>query len=532
MSDLRLPNPLARPRGRAIFAMVMLGVLQAACLFLAALSTRGLFEALHGSADVPFMLVGLLCFSAAATATCNALARTKAEAIGHSFAIELREVVFSAIARLPQKVRNRRSVGGLSLRFVGDMTAARGWVGLGVHRLIVGALVAPAAFTCLWWLDPRLAAAGALPLLAAVLLMVGLGTILRRRHRRLRKSRAKLAIFAMERIMMSDALTRLGRLRRELKSLKKEGRAVADNSVSRIRRVSLLRALPDAGLGFGGAAILWTALNFEVAPGTTAGALAVLGIAALPIKEMIGVWDRYVAWSVARARCEALLASTEEEPSRSSVDAPMSLWLKKDGDLRFYCPAGQVTGLSILEIDDAVDAMHCIVSGSETSGWAAEFDGESGSTLQVGFVNDDPSLLKGSLRRNLSLGCKRRPSDHEIEDCARANGLGSLMDRLGGLDGTVTERGTNLTATEKLRISVVQVILAEPVCIVIQSYVWSHLADRDRLLPNLGNNGATIVHTLGAKEAPGTEVWLSDGCSDLKRAASHGIVEGDNRKCA
>ncbi|NJN46855.1 MAG: ATP-binding cassette domain-containing protein [Candidatus Competibacteraceae bacterium] len=81
---------------------------------------------------------------------------------------------------------------------------------------------------------------------------------------------------------------------------------------------------------------------------------------------------------------------------------------------------------------------------------------------RIAYTGPRSPILKGSLRRALTLGIKPRPSDEAIERAARDFGLGQVIDRLGGLDGRLAEGGRNLSSGEARRIHLVRALLAKP----------------------------------------------------------------------
>lgn len=407
---MRLPTITENRRGRDIAYVVALGILQAALLMLSAFATRVVFGALADGGVFPKLAIAALIAVPLCLALVQAMARVSAEKIGQSFAIDLRETVFRAIAALPEKERTRRSLGGLSLRFVGDMTAARGWAGLGVTRLISGAIVLPAAALALWLLNPTLALAGMAPIVLAMVFFVLIGLRLHRVHKGLRKRRAGAAIWAMERIARASDLARLGRLDRECKQLNKRATRVAEDSVRRIRTTSTLRMVPNASLGLGSAAVLVAALSLRLPTGETAAALAVLAILTIPSRQLVGVWDKHAAWTIARAKCQLLLDRAGELPEKTKVF--------------------QVTA--------------------------------------------EPVVLKGSLRRALTMGCNKRPEDSELEALATSLGIKQP------LDFKVGEGGQNLSRAARLRVALAQAITSGVKDVVLGDAFWAD-PEADRL---------------------------------------------------
>jgi ABC-type transport system involved in cytochrome bd biosynthesis fused ATPase/permease subunit len=112
-------------------------------------------------------------------------------------------------------------------------------------------------------------------------------------------------------------------------------------------------------------------------------------------------------------------------------------------------------------------------------------------------VSSSPELLQGSLRRALLMGCDTRPEDATLEHLARDVGLGPLLDRLGGLDGTVLEGGKNLTHTERLALGIVRIKLLPPKLLLLGLEVDDGL--RMRLRGHLPKRGATILRLGGAE---------------------------------
>jgi ABC-type transport system involved in cytochrome bd biosynthesis fused ATPase/permease subunit len=65
------------------------------------------------------------------------------------------------------------------------------------------------------------------------------------------------------------------------------------------------------------------------------------------------------------------------------------------------------------------------------------------------------------------MGHDARPDDSTLEDLAQRAGLGSLLARLGGLNGTVLEGGKNLTRAERLAVERARIMLFRPRLVVV-----------------------------------------------------------------
>jgi ATP-binding cassette subfamily B protein/ATP-binding cassette subfamily C protein CydC len=241
----------------------------------------------------------------------------------------------------------------------------------------------------------------------------------------------------------------------------------------------LLRRLPEVGAAASAVSVLWLALNRGLPPAEAAGALAALAILVQPLRDLATVWDYRCAWMIARNHIVTLFSVPTLDPpdvprASSRERAPAHLALKgiRRGAVReldavaepgmkvaIIGPngAGKSTCLALAAGLDAADA------------GVVELDGRDLAAMPVAerrrsivFVGPRSPILKGSLRRSLTLGISPRPADSDIEQTALDYGLGAVLERLRGLDGKVAEAGRNLSSGEALRLHLVRAALAKP----------------------------------------------------------------------
>lgn len=475
----RLPGIFDEGRATGVALVAALAVAQAAAAGVAAFATRDVFLAFKTtSAATPLDSLALIVAAGAAIALLRVAERTIAEGVGQSYAASLRKTLFRHLTRMPAADLSRRRVGGLAIRFVGDLAAVKAWVSQGVARLISASIVLPGALAALAFLNPMLAGAVAAPLLLALAVMAGLAPGLGPLHRRLRSRRARLAADVSERIPVAPELRLLGRSARELDRLDKGARSLRRAAVARARASAMLRAVPEIGATLAGSALLLTAFMTGATSAEAAGALAVLAILTLPLRDLANVWDRRRAWEVARDKCRQILDAPllEDRPATepSNVGGPARLTFDR-------VSAGALQGVSTnAEAGDTIAVVGPNGAGKSTllalaAGLAQAEDGlvtldgldiRSFTPAQrcesVAYIGPRSPILKGSLRRALTLGVEPRPDDETIEATARAYGLGAVLARLGGLDGRLAEAGRNLSSGEARRLHLVRAALAKP----------------------------------------------------------------------
>lgn len=493
-----LPHLLDGDRVGDAVLIPTLGIGQAVALGVGAFATRDAFEALHGGlGPAPGTLVTLL-LAGLAAAGLELASRRRAEALGQSYARALRLRLYDHIAGMPRRRLSERRVGALSLRFVGDLSAARGWFGRGLTRLVSAAVVLPGAAVVLLLLAPPLAAVAAIPIALSLALMLAVALGLEARHRPLRSRRASISIAMMERIAISPELDLLGRTPRELDALDEDGAQLRRHAVARVGRVGLLRLIPQAGAAAAGAAMLWGAGRFGVAPGATAAGLSVLAILMIPLREMADAWDQFCAWRVAREKIGSLLG----DPSRRRRVVPRhrAVALRIDGldlgrrRIEAAVPAGALALLTG-PAGSGKSQLATLIAGLDPAPRGRVlYDGADAPLPRIAHVGDSPVLLQGSLRRALTLGLSRRPKGRRIKEAARAFGLGPLVERLGGLRGRIGEGGRNASDAERLRIDLARAALSQPDLIVIDSARFVADPGRAALIRSLRERSdATLV---------------------------------------
>lgn len=85
---------------------------------------------------------------------------------------------------------------------------------------------------------------------------------------------------------------------------------------------------------------------------------------------------------------------------------------------------------------------------------------------QLGVVPQEPFLFAGVVRDNVAFA---RPdaTDEELHDALEAVGIDDLVDRLGGLDAVVHERGASLSAGERQLLALARAFVARPRVLIL-----------------------------------------------------------------
>jgi len=443
------------------------GVTQAAAAGAAAFATRDVFAALYASSPMPMTALLILSGAGVSIALLRLAERVLAEWIGQHYAAELRHNLFRHLARLsPRELAKRRS-GSLALRFVGDLTTVRTWVSLGIARIVSAAFVLPGAIAALWLLNPTLAVAGAATLTAAFVVMATVQQALAPLHRRLRGLRARIAADMSERAPVAAELRLQRRDAREARRLDKTALRLRTAALKRTAAASSLAAIPETALVAAGVLFMILAFQLGLNGAETAAALALLGILAVPMSQLAVIWDRHRAWQVARSKCMALL-DVPELPRQTVINHGNAT-----RGLHFDAVSGQHLGTVTDEIKPGrkiavlgpngagKSTLLALIAGLDLpDSGQITYNGNPIKARQVCYVGARSPILRGSLRRALTMGLKNRPSEEEIVTAAYSFGLAPLIEILGGLDGRLAEAGRNLSSGEARRVHLARAALS------------------------------------------------------------------------
>jgi ABC-type multidrug transport system fused ATPase/permease subunit len=458
--------------------------------------------------------------------------RVAAERLGQSYVAAVRVALFDRLGRLPARAIRSRSRGGHLLRFVGDLTALRQWVSLGLSRLTVAGVAVVTTLVALTWISTLVAVGTGLALGLAVGGALALGPGLRGAVRDARRRRARLAGNIDEKIAAMDTLQVFGQLKRERSRLVRQSRRLAEAMVNRARWLGRLRAVAEAGSGLATLAILGAGAlavrQGDASPGAVIAGLTVLGLAMPLLRDLSRVHEYWHGYRVARDNLDRVMDDRVQGPElrrgrRRLPDGP--------GDLRIE---RLFLGDALLSVDlEARGGERVLVVGGNGAGKSTllgllarlldpeqgciRIDGQdiAGCRLNavrraVGLASADLPLLRGTLERNL---CYRHPeaSAEEIARVVHLAGLQPLLERLpGGLQAQVTEGGTNLSQGERQRLGLARALLGGPRVLLLDE-VDAHLdaagrAAMERVLSRFEGTVVMVSHD-PRRPAQADRIW-------------------------
>jgi ABC-type multidrug transport system fused ATPase/permease subunit len=550
-----LPAIFAERRLWIFARLIGLGALQAGATIATVLLIRHAFDTYVIQHRKPFTEIvpaaGALIGLALLAALLRKWEQTTAEQFGQDYILRVRIEMFAQLSSIAPRASALRNRGGLLLRFVGDLTAIRQWLSLGLARLAVASVI------CVGTLVALMALTGQLALLVVAAIFIGgaisasLGRPLEAAVRQTRKQRARLTANVNEKVASIAVVQAHGQIRREQRRFRRNSEQLRDAMLSRARWVGYLRATTEATTRIATAAVLllgaWQVSRGKITPGSVVAAMSVVGLLMPQLRGLGRVYEIWNAASVSLQRLEDFFAIPDlvrEAPDATALQRGAGAIVFDDIaiDPAFEHFSATADAGSVVAIVGPNGA------GKSTLIWLAArlmdpdrgrilIDGQDikAVTLEslrraIGIVGPDLPLLRGSLRRNLNY---RHPdaSDDAIAAVCTLCGLDELIQALPrGLDTRLTEQGANMSLGQRQRIALARALLGEPRLLLLDE-ADSNLDPQSNaaLLRVIASYRGTVLMVTHEAEWLGvaTDVWHIDDGVLVERGAPVRVLAVD-----
>lgn len=411
------------------------------------------------------------------------LAQQQGEELGQDYVHRVRLRLFSHLCAMSNRTHQKRSQGGTLLRFIGDLSALRQWISLGLARLCVASITALGTLFALVWVSPRLSLAVTLVLLGGTVVSLLLGKPLHQAVLESRRQRARLASQVTEKTGNIGVIQVHGQEARERRVISRYSRRLKAAMIGRAISMGQLRAAIQITAMFS-IALAVIIGSHGVAAGIMGAseivaAMAVVGMLIPPIRDLGRVYEYWRRAAVSIDKLEHFLSSKAEVVD---VEGARPLLISA-GRIQLHClssegvldetsidipggslvallganGSGKSTLLSLIDRQMQADTGTIFIDGQDIQGVTLK-------TLRraVSILGPDLPLMRGSVRRNL---CYRNPKASEEEQWAalRMAGAAELVRSLPrGLDTRLSSRGTNLSMGERQRLALARAVLGRP----------------------------------------------------------------------
>jgi ABC-type multidrug transport system fused ATPase/permease subunit len=464
------------------------------------------------------------------------LAQRQGEELGQDYVHRVRLRLFRHLCTMSNRTHQRRSQGGTLLRFIGDLSALRQWISLGLARLCVASITALGTLFALVWVSPRLSLAVTLVLLGGTIATLMLGKPLQQAVLESRRQRSRLAGQVSEKTSNIGVIQVHGQEDRERRVISRYSKRLKAAMITRAVSMGHLRAAIQV------TAMLSIALAVLLgSQGVAAGvmgaseivaAMAVVGMLIPPIRDLGRVYEYWRRASVSIDKLEQFLSS---KPEVLDVEGAKPLRLGQ-GRIQLHClsstgvldktsidiPGGSLVAILGANGSGKSTLLALLDRQLEPDSGTIFIDGQDiqGVTLKslrraVSILGPDLPLMRGSVRRNL---CYRNPKASEDDQWAALHmaGAAELVQSLPrGLDTRLSSRATNLSVGERQRLALARAVLGKPRILLL-----------DELDANLDEESKELFRTM-IQDYPGT-VLMATHDTELAQIAdiSFTLVDG------
>ncbi len=517
-----LARVLSRERLPLYIRLVAIGIVQAGGSIGAALLIRSAHHGSSGPASPGAGRMAVLAISliiaVVVAAGARAAERVAAERLGQHYVIEVRADLFEHLTNVPARHLGQRNRGNMLLRFVGDLTALRNWVSLGLARLLVAGIVVTLAVSFLIYLDPSIGLAVTVVLIAGTIATWLTTPRLRTSNRMARRWRAKLMGEVAERLAHIGVLQAAGQQRRENRRIARLSAAVSAAMVDQARASGVCRAVAEGTSGLAVVAVIVVgaaqAAGGGASPGTVLAAVTVVGMLTGHLRDLGRVTEYAAGARVARAAARRFLAlPTLADPAGLPKLAVHGGRLELDGigldgvldGVTLSAEPGQTVAIvggngagkstlvaliaRMLDPDrgqvrvDGQDLRSCTVKSVRTA---------------IGMAGPDLPLLRGTIERNV-LYRQPRAKLGEIARVTALCGLDALVAALpGGWQAEVGDGGSRLSAGQQARIMIARAALGRPKLLILdepEAHLDASAADVvDRVLADHTGTALVVTH--------------------------------------
>lgn len=487
-SGIAMPPILGGSRWILLVSLIVYGLGQTLAKVGSALLIRLAFDRVLTAADpagyglVMGIGAGLLA-TAALTAELEIGEREDAERLGQRYGTAIRLALFQKLLTLSPRVLQQRSQGAVALRFIGDLTAIRKWISLGLARLVTATIKGLGVVVGLAFVSPVLALTVAAVLGIGFVLSLSLGQALQQSARDARRRLSQLAGNITEKISAVGVVQVFGQSQREQDRLIRQSRRLEAAHIRRAVTAGQLKGLVEAItlLALGSVLMVgsWQVTAGQMSVGMVVATLTLVGQLTPTLRDLSRVQEYWHNAQVAQAKILEFLGI----PS-GVVDRPDTPDLVVTaGRLKFdqVSVAGGIHELSAeVEPGQVVVIVGPNGAGKSTllalaarlldpDSGSVQIDGQDLSLCNlpsvrraVSMVSPDLPLLRGSIRKNLRYR-RASSSSREQRTLWKRCGVDALLSQLPrGEKTSLAERGLGLSTGQRQRLMLARGLRGNP----------------------------------------------------------------------
>lgn len=537
---MQIPIILKDQRRELLIRLVINGLIQAGLTISTAWIVKEIFDRflLTEHLMLNFDLIGFgiaLIIIAASIGWLRMVERLDAERIGQDYIAETRILLYDHFCTLAPRSIQKRSRGTVLLRFVGDMTALKRWISLGLSRLTVAGVSTITALFILAIINWQLTLAVTLSLVTGGYLAYTLGSRLRIAARETRRRLSYLAANLSDKVANIAVVQIFDQVGRERERIIRQNKQLHDSMIERARVAGQIHGITEFSAAVTSAIALFTGIIAVAAGEATVGsviaAITVVGILMPPLRELGRVQEYWHSACVSREKLKNFL----ETPSFVTEISNAPALNVTAGHLEFdsLTVSGGISQLSgSIGPDQVVALVGPNGAGKSTLLQLAArlIDPDKGKILldgqdlsqhslksirrSIGMASPDLPLLRGSIEKNLRYRWRNAPEE-EIIRVKTLCGIDEILAQLpNGAKTRISEGGAGLSTGQRQRIALARALLGSPLLLLL-----------DEVDANLDFQASMIIDRIIA-EHHGTILLATHQLKHIKAADIVWYLEG------
>lgn len=415
--------------------------------------------------------------------------RYVSEKMSQSYINSIRSSLLKRLMRASVRDIQAKTIGNLSSRLAGDLSALKRWLSLGISRLITHSLLLLLTTALVFKINALLGMTLLLAIMTLIAISVFFGGFLKNSIKLVRRNRIDIHSLLVERLSSLAMIRAMGREGREVARINKQARKLEKNIAKQGVFLGLLRGIGDSSsLILISVFFIFNGLNNHVlALDEITALISIILFLNSPIRELGRLQEYYQGAKLSISKIQELYAIPRIVRGKS-VHKTINENSESLGRIVFR--GVKVGGVFNHLTVNAKKGEHIALTGTNGSGKSTLIQVilglikvEAGlvrvngnlpnktSSIDrasyIGYASAEAGLIRGSLFDNLTYR-KNKNQIKGFDELLSFCQLNELVKKLPkGLNTKVLEKGKNLSSGEKARILLFRALLGSPEVLIL-----------------------------------------------------------------
>jgi ABC-type multidrug transport system fused ATPase/permease subunit len=411
--------------------------------------------------------------------------RYTSEKMSQKYINGIRSTLLKRLMRASVRSIQEKTIGNLSSRLAGDLSALKRWLSLGIARLVTHSILLILTMVLLFSINTTLGAVITTTVLVQIGLAVYVGNRLKYSLKEVRKNRIKIHSLLVERLSSMATIRAMGKEQQEVRKINRQANKLEDNIAKQGIMLGLLRGIGDAS------SLVLIAVFFSFQSFTQALSLeqitALISIILFlntPIRELGRVQEYYQGAKLSIRKIQELFAIPRiirgQSKQLKSHAANGSIRIKNISlepifkRLNFRARAGEHIALIGNNGAGKSSLIYLLLGLIKQDAGTIRINSinprrmnSQSRSQNIGVCGANMRIIKGSLLENLTYR-NTHYTQNEFDALIKFCQLTLLIKNLpNGLKTKVKENGSNFSSGEQARILLFRAMLGNPSLLIL-----------------------------------------------------------------